>query len=355
MNDRNPSANAASSPPAAGQRPSKPVKPLMLLVLGLVLLAFGFTVDVLTREMLHAEQINAFEDRWLLYLLDAAYYVGLVLGVIFTAVATIRWAIHGHAGHPQLDRQQLLDVLNNISDRMVLSETAKRIAFRHEDLALLRRTIKEDMDKSELEAAAVLVNELRTTYGHVEEAEKLDEQIHAASIAEIEEKVSQSIRQLTKILEEKDFDRAAKEAAKIQRMYPQSDRVRSLSRRVAQAREQYKHDLEREFLAAAEKDDVDRAISLLKVLDKYLTEAEAEPFRETARGVIGKQRDNLGVQFKMAVHDREWTKAVQVGEQIISEFPNTRMADEVRGMIDLLRERSAGQMAAKSREDAPIR
>jgi len=334
---------------------SKPVKPVMLLILGLLLLALGYAVNVLTQELIHGQQLDAFDDRPMLYLLDMVYYAMLVLGGICTAVASVRWAVHGHAGHPHLDRKQLMDMLNNISDRLVLSETAKRIAFRHEDLALLRKTIKDDMNKGELEAAVVLVHELRNTYGHVEEAEALDEQIHAASIAEIEAKVSTAIEHLNTVIEKKEFDRAAKEAAKIQRMYPQSERVKGLTRRVAQAREQYKHDLEREFLAAAEKDDVDRAISLLKVLDKYLTEAEAEPFRETARGVIGKQRDNLGVQFKMAVHDREWTKAVQVGEQIISEFPNTRMADEVRGMIDLLRERSAGQVAAKSRHHAPTK
>ena len=89
-------------------------------------------------------------------------------------------------------------------------------------------------------------------------------------------------------------------------------------------------------------------MELLKELDKYLTEQEAEPFRETARGVIGKKRDNLGVQFKIAVHDREWVRAMRVGEQIIQEFPNTKMCDEVRGMIDLLRERAAGQHAARS-------
>ncbi|MEM8783700.1 MAG: hypothetical protein AAGE65_12715, partial [Planctomycetota bacterium] len=90
----------------------------------------------------------------------------------------------------------------------------------------------------------------------------------------------------------------------------------------------------------------DGAMKLLKELDKYLQPGEAKQFEEVARGVIGKQRDNLGVQFKLAVHDKEWLNSVRIGEQIIREFPNTRMADEVRGMLDLLRERAAGQQAA---------
>ena len=125
-----------------------------------------------------------------------------------------------------------------------------------------------------------------------------------------------------------------------------NERVAHLADYVAKAQEDYKQQLEREFLAAAQKDDVDGAIELLKQLDEYLTEREGEPFREVARGVIGKKRDNLGVQFKMAVQDKEWLKAIRVGEQIIRDFPNTRMAEEVRERIDLLRERAAGQQAA---------
>ncbi len=54
-----------------------------------------------------------------------------------------------------------------------------------------------------------------------------------------------------------------------------------------------------------------------------------------------------GMATKMAVHDKEGLKAIRVGEQIIRDFPNTRMAEEVRERIDLLRERAAGQQAAQ--------
>ena len=56
--------------------------------------------------------------------------------------------------------------------------------------------------------------------------------------------------------------------------------------------------------------------------------------------VIGRKRDNLGVQFKLAVQDKEWAGAIRVGEQIVKEFPNTKMAEEVRSMVDVLRTRA---------------
>ena len=98
-----------------------------------------------------------------------------------------------------------------------------------------------------------------------------------------------------------------------------------------------------------EEKSVDKAMELLKELDKYLTAQEAEPYVEVARGVIGKKKENLGVRFKLAVQDRDWIRALTIGENIIREFPNSLFANEVRGMLDLLRERAAQQHTASQK------
>ena len=76
-------------------------------------------------------------------------------------------------------------------------------------------------------------------------------------------------------------------------------------------------------------------------MDAYLSPREAQPYKEIARGVIGKARDNLGIQFKLAVRDQDWEKAIQVGERIMEAFPNSLMAREVRERIGVLRVRAA--------------
>ncbi|NEP20254.1 MAG: hypothetical protein F6J97_25795, partial [Leptolyngbya sp. SIO4C1] len=172
------------------------------------------------------------------------------------------------------------------------------------------------------------------------------ERIEAARHEELENRVGHEVARLDEILNRNDFPRAARHAARIKRLFPTIDSVQQIDQLVRDAKDQHKHELERQFLDAAKNDDVAGAMALLKELDRYLTTKEAKQFEEVARGVIGKQRDNLGVQFKLACHDHEWLAAVRVGEQIVREFPNTRMADEVRGMLDLLRERAAGQQAA---------
>ncbi len=275
-----------------------------------------------------------------------------LLSMILLIVGSIRWAVYGRSStgvSPSQNDDQVVELLKSINDRQLLSETTKRIAYRREDIEAIRRAIREDIEKRNFDAAMVLITELASVYGHREESEEFRDQLNAARMTEMEGKITRSLARIDEIISRHEFDQAAREAAKLQRLFAESDRVRNISKRVTEAREQYKRDLEREFLKATERDDVDRAMQLLREMDKYLTEQEAEPFRETARGVIGKARDNLGVQFKLAIQDREWLDAVRVGEQIIRDFPNTRMSDEVRDMLDLLRERAAGQQAAAPR------
>jgi hypothetical protein len=271
------------------------------------------------------------------------------LAVIVSAALYPIAASMGRAGGstPEAD-PRIAELLQSINDRMLISDTAKRIAYRQRDRDALRDAIRADIGKHDYEAALALVSEMGQTYGYRREAEDFREQILLARKAEVDQRVADGIASLDLTLQRHEWDAAQAEVDKLGRLYSDSPRVKGLDRRVSDAKEQHKHTLERQFLQAAERDDVDNAIELLKELDRYLTESEAEPFRETARGVIGKKRENLGVQFKLSVHDKEWMQAVRVGEQIIREFPNTKMADEVRTKMDLLRARAAGQRAAEA-------
>lgn len=341
----------AQSTPQA--RPQEPMKGPSLIAVSLVLLSLAI-VSVLGAAMAldQAAQSQTGRSVWALLM---ALGVLLAFGAAIAGlIGSIRWAAAGQESaelqRVAVQQQEAQALLKSINDRLLISDSAKRIAYRRQDREALRQAIREDIDKGDFDAAIVLVDEMSQTYGYREEAEQFREEIEAARRAEIEQKITRAIAELDLLIRDGQWDRAAIEAAKIQRLFPDSPRVRTLDRRVREAREERKRKLERDFLQASQRDEIDRAIDLLKELDKYLTEAEAEPFRETARGVIGKKRENLGVQFKMAVHDKEWTSAVRIGEQIIRDFPNTKMSEEVRKMIDVLRERAAGEQAARPRE-----
>src|SRR5207248_1181713 len=98
------------------------------------------------------------------------------------------------------------------------------------------------------------------------------------------------------------------------------DRELELLRRAIEediARGDHKRELENQFLSAAEGDDVEQAMLLLKQLDRYLTREEAGRLANAAQGVVVKHRDGLSSQFKQAVSDHRWAEAAQVGDVII--------------------------------------
>ncbi|MEE9211788.1 MAG: hypothetical protein V3U29_03950 [Phycisphaeraceae bacterium] len=337
--DRKPTRSFFRSPPG-------------IVLVGVALLLVGGLLGVLAAHAATIVTATGLTAALLNFLITLPACAAALAGLIFLIIGGVRWAVYDRKYSPTsrstTAESQIIEHLRSINDRLLISDTAKRIAYREQDRNALRRAIREDIDKDEFEAALALVDDMSQTYGYRHEAEEFRDEILAARAADVEQTVNNTIAQLDQLIADRDWDRAFAEAAKIQRLYPESHRVRNLETHVRDAREDYKHTLERQFLEASQRDDIDRAMELLKELDKYLTEAEAKPFRETARGVIGKKRDNLGVQFKMAVHDKEWIQSVRIGEQLIREFPNSQMAQEVRSMLDLLRERAASEQAARA-------
>lgn len=238
--------------------------------------------------------------------------------------------------------RQLVRAIESLQETMVLSDDARRTLNRSRERALLLRAIQEDINAEDWDAAMVLIRELAERFGYRADAEEFRQKVETARFTTMDRRVNEALRGLDGMISRAEWDAAMNEASRIARLFPDSPKVEGLRHRVTAARDRYKIDLERRFLRAAQDDRVDEAMDLLKRLDQYLTEAEGEQFREVARGVIGKARDNLGAEFKLCIQDRMWERAADLGGRIIDEFPNSRMAQEVREMIDQIRERAAG-------------
>lgn len=237
--------------------------------------------------------------------------------------------------------KHLHEAIESLNENMVLSDDARRVLNRRKERELLCKAIDEDIRLEDWDAGLVLVRELAERFGYRVEAEELRSKIDAARSHTMHRDVNDAIAKLNSLIESHQWTQAMTEAARISRVFHDAPAVDGLRHRVETAREHYKVDIERQFLHAAQEDRIDQAMELLKEMDHYLSEHEAEQFQEVARGVIGKARENLGVQFKLAVSDKAWDRAADVGQRIIEEFPNSRMATEVRTMIDSIRKRAS--------------
>ncbi len=280
---------------------------------------------------------------------------GLACAILVAATIPLVWLmIRGRgesAATGELLKQQLA-LLEKINEHTLLSDSARHIAYRREERAMLQHAIEEDIANEDWQAAAVLVAEMRERFGYREEAEEFLARIDRNRADGQNRRITEALDHFQSVLEARDWASAYAEAARIARLFPDSHRTRGLEQRVRQAWESHKKTLEREFLKAAGAGHVEEAMQLLKDLDIFLTPGEAAPLQEVARGVINKARANIGLQFKLAVQDHDWSTAVRVGETIIDEFPNTRMAEEVRERIDVLRARASQAAAMTPNLDA---
>lgn len=307
---------------------------LLLLIVAGVLVAFGW------------RQVQADPPDRVYFLAGigcAIFSIGLL--PIALALANPRRASgSAHRDHEMLRAQS--ELLRQIHEHTMLSDAAKRIAYRRKEREMLRHAIEEDIAHEDWDAAMVLVDDMAHRFGYRDEAEEFREVIRQRRADVMTRRLDEGLRHFEDVLATRRWSEAYGEVARLRRLFPEARQVQDLDARVRERWEDHKHELERRFLDAASRADVTQAMELLKELDAYLTGREAEPYREVARGIISKARDNLGLRFKLAVQDRDWATAVRVGEQIINDFPNTQMAREVREHIDRLRMLAAQAMHA---------
>ena len=164
--------------------------------------------------------------------------------------------------------------------------------------------------------------------------------------AKRQSRIKNAVLTVEDLLSRNEWEAAAAAAANIRRLFPEDPDVVELVARVKREREPYRRHLKRQFLDAARGDDPELAMELLKELDKFLTRAEAAPMLEVAQEVIERMKQCLGQRFKAAINNSDWNAAVLVGDQIVRDFENTRMAEEARNMLELLRERAMEQQSS---------
>lgn len=273
--------------------------------------------------------------------------LGAAALIVVGAVASLTWIVQDRGFAPQPNERRappsqatMESLLQQLLDNSMLSEAAKRVLFRDRELQLLRHAIETHIANHDFGAANALCDELANLFGLHAEVQAYRARVQQAGQASLDAQVQQSLAQFDHILAARDWGQAHREAARLRRAYGQHPLIQQIDQRILNAREQHKHELESQFVDAANREDVDEAMPLLRELDRYLTRDEAARLSQTAQNVIMRHRENLSTQFRMAVNDHRWAEAARVGDTIIEQYPNTKMADEVRSLLDMLRVRA---------------
>ena len=226
--------------------------------------------------------------------------------------------------------------LDSILEAMQMSENAKRILFRDRELVLLRNTVQEDISKGDFHAALVICDQMANVFGAVEEAEQMRTQVQQIIHKHHEDRIRNEMKQLEELLVGHKWVEAYQYVARLRRLFPESPLLHGLEQHIADTRTEYGRNLEVSFLQAAENEDVDNAMGLLRELDSYLTPEDARKFKDIAATVVSTYRESLVAKFKMAVSDRRWREAIVFGEELTRHFPNTKMSEEAKEMLETI-------------------
>jgi hypothetical protein len=236
--------------------------------------------------------------------------------------------------------QQVSVMLNVISEQQLISDTAKKVAFREKDRETVRRAVREEIARQDWEAAMILANDIETQFGYKQEAERFREEITRNRADVTRRQITEQRVTLEKHVKNEAWGPAFQEAQRVMALFPGEEAVKQLPQEIENLRQNRKKQLLDSFADANTRRDTDGAIEILKKLDQYLTPSEAQNMEEAARGIFKEKLNLLRTQFSLAVQDHKWDDAKRIGDEIISDFPNTRMAQEVAEKMDFLRQRA---------------
>jgi len=228
--------------------------------------------------------------------------------------------------------------LTQINQSTRLSETAKAIAFRDEEKRSLREAVFEKLQQHDFDAAYEIINEIAHRPEYRELAEQLRAQTDKYHDATDQERINQIIAHIEKLLEDCQWAKASTQIEGLIKAYPDCEKAKAMRARLLDSKQERKKILLAAWDDAVKSRDTDRSLQILKELDMYLSPNEGLALQEAARDIFRTKLHNLGMQFSMAVTEKRWANALQIGQQIVSDFPNSRMAEEIREKLDVLRQ-----------------
>jgi len=229
--------------------------------------------------------------------------------------------------------------IKELAELAPLSDNAKRLLHRDREVEALREAIHEDIIRQDYQRAENLADTVEKDLGYSAEAAELREEIAKSRDATVEEKLDLAIARIDELCNDRKWARSLREAQRVLRLFSDNPKVAALPDRIMEARNDVKRQLLQSYGEAIRKNDVDAGVTLLQQLDAYLTPQEGAALQESARGVFKARLHNLGVQFAICVTDNRWQDAIEAGEAIIAEFPNSRFAQEVLQKMQHLRSR----------------
>ncbi|MHC4737365.1 MAG: hypothetical protein ACYS9Y_00525 [Planctomycetota bacterium] len=243
--------------------------------------------------------------------------------------------------------EKIRAALTQVNQNTRLGESAKSIAFRDADKQILREAVFDKLQQQDFDSTNEIIDEIAHSAGYRELAKQLRAEAERYRSATVAERENQVIAHIEKLLENHLWTKASSLIERLIAAYPDSEKAKAMRQKLFDKKSYRKKILLTAWDDAIKRQDTDRSLEILHELDLYLTANEGMALQEAARDVFRTKLHNLGVQFSFAVSERQWDKALEIGRQIVQDFPNSKMAQEIREKMDILKRRVEQQQPQK--------
>ncbi len=234
------------------------------------------------------------------------------------------------------NRQTLLQLEQNAR----LSESVKAITFSNENQQSLRQAVFAKLQQKDFKAVNKIIAEIYDSTLYEELAQQMQIAADRYRDSSDNERTNQVINNIEQLLEEYKWTEASSQIERLIDLEPESEKLKEMRQKLIDKKAERKKILLTAWDDAVKRQATDRSLEILKELDMYLTPNEGIALQEAARDVFRNKLHNIGVQFSLAVSGRQWDKAIEAGKQIIHDFPNSKMAGEIRESMNTLKEKS---------------
>lgn len=235
------------------------------------------------------------------------------------------------------------NLLGQIAQGVRLSDAAKEIAFRDTDRMELAEAILAKLHQHDFDATYTMIDAMARRTQYKDLAEHLRTTTDKYRGATEEDRINQIIAHIDKLCRQYHWSQAAAVIERLINTFPASEKARAMATNLRQRKDKRKRELLAAWDNAVKRQETNRSLEILKELDQYLTPTEGLALQESASTVFRTKLHNLGVQFSLAVTEKRWATALQTGQQIVRDFPNSKMAHEIRNKMDILHERAKPQ------------
>ncbi|MBN1973891.1 MAG: hypothetical protein JW787_09660 [Sedimentisphaerales bacterium] len=228
--------------------------------------------------------------------------------------------------------------LAQINKSTRISDTVKSIAFKDADRQSLREVVFEKLQAKDFSAAKEIIEEIARHPEYEELAEDLMSEAEKYQNATEQERLNQVTAHIEKLIDDAQWKRASAQIEGLIKAHPYSDQAKNMRLVLYERKQERKKILLAAWDDAVTNQETDRSLEILKELDSYLSPNEASAFQEAASDIFRTKLHSLGMQFSIAVTERRWADALDIGQKIIKDFPNSKMCQEIYTKLDVLKQ-----------------